>query len=46
MQVCLKEQIGHNIEVYVDDIVIKMVQADSLLDDLRETFANLDCYII
>jgi hypothetical protein len=46
MQVCLKEQIGRNIEVYVDDIVIKTVKADSLLDDLRETFANLDHYNI
>jgi hypothetical protein len=46
MQACLKEQIGRNIEVYVDDIVIKTVKADSLLDDLRETFANLDKYSI
>jgi hypothetical protein len=34
MQACLKEQIGHNVEVYVDDIVIKSTKADSLLDDL------------
>jgi hypothetical protein len=46
MQACLKEQIGRNIEVYVNDIVIKMAKADSLLDDLRETFANLDRYSI
>jgi hypothetical protein len=46
MQACLKEQIGRNIEVYVDDIVIKTAKADSLLDDLRETFANLDRYSI
>jgi hypothetical protein len=39
MQACLKEQIGRKIEVYVDDIVIKSTKADSLLDDLRETFA-------
>jgi hypothetical protein len=42
MQACLKEQIGHNVEVYIDDIVIKSAKADSLLDDLCETFANLD----
>jgi hypothetical protein len=42
----LKEQIGHNIKVYVDDIIIKSAKADSLLDDLRETFANLDRYRI
>jgi hypothetical protein len=46
MQACLKEQIGRNIEVYVDDIIIKTAKADSLLDDLRETFANLDHYSI
>jgi hypothetical protein len=46
MQACLKEQIGRNIEVYVDNIVIKTAKADSLLDDLRETFANLDRYSI
>jgi hypothetical protein len=46
MQACLKEQIGRNVEVYVDNIVIKSTKADSLLDDLRETFTNLDRYII
>jgi hypothetical protein len=46
MQACLKEQIGRNVEVYVDDIVIKSTKADSLLDDLRETLANLDRYNI
>jgi hypothetical protein len=34
MQACLKEQIGRNIEVYVNDIVIKTAKADNLLDDL------------
>jgi hypothetical protein len=46
MQACLKEQIGRNVKVYVDDIVIKSAKADSLLDDLRKTFANLDRYNI
>jgi hypothetical protein len=46
MQACLKEHIGRNIEVYLDDIAIKSAKADSLLDDLRETFANLDRYSI
>jgi hypothetical protein len=46
MQACLKEQIGHNIEVYVDNIVIKSMKADSLLDDMWKTFANLDRYSI
>jgi hypothetical protein len=34
MQACLKEQIGRNIEIYVDNIIIKTAKADSLLDDL------------
>jgi hypothetical protein len=46
MQACLKEQIGRNIKVYVNDIVIKSTKADSLLDNLRETFTNLDRYSI
>jgi hypothetical protein len=46
MQACLKEQIGRNVKVYIDDIIIKSAKADSLLDDLRETFANLDQYNI
>jgi hypothetical protein len=46
MQACLKEQIGRNIEVYVDNIIIKSTKVDCLLDDLRETFANLDRYNI
>jgi hypothetical protein len=33
-------------ELYVDDIVIKSGKVDSLLDDLQETFANLDRYSI
>jgi hypothetical protein len=46
MQAFLKEQIGHNIEVYIDDIITETSKADTLLDDLRETFTNLDCYSI
>ena len=41
MQNCLKEQIGCNVQVYVDNIVIKTKKEDTLLDDLRETFAAL-----
>ena len=46
MQVCLKNQIGRKIQVYVDDIVIKTREAKTLIDDLRETFDNLDRYKI
>jgi hypothetical protein len=46
MQVCLKEQISRNVEVYIDDIVIKSTKTDSLLNDLHKTFANIDRYSI
>ena len=41
MQKCLHDQIGKNVQVYVDDIVIKTKEKHTLLDDLKETFANL-----
>jgi dsDNA-binding SOS-regulon protein len=46
MQACLGEQIGRNIEVYIDDIIVKTKNAATLIDDLRETFDNLDRYKI
>src|SRR3954465_9927200 len=46
MQSCLLDQIGRNVQVYVDDIVIKTYSANTLLDDLRETFATLNKYRI
>ena len=46
MQACLKEQTGRNVQVYVDDIVIKTYKADTLLNDLRETFGALNHYRI
>ena len=46
MQACLQEQIGRNVQVYMDDIVIKTYDAKTLLDDLRETFAALNKYRI
>src|SRR3954453_11323432 len=36
--------IGKNVQVYVDDIVIKTKQSKTLLDDIRETFDNLRRY--
>jgi hypothetical protein len=41
MQACLKSQIGRNI-----DIVVKTREVKTLIDDLRETFDNLDHYKI
>ena len=36
MQACLKDQLGRNIQVYVDDIVIKTKEEASLIDDSRK----------
>ena len=44
MQKCLGEQIGRNVQVYIDDVVIMTKQEATLIDDLRETFDNLDMY--
>jgi hypothetical protein len=41
IQKCLKSQIGKNVEVYVDDVVVKTIEEDQLIADLPETFANL-----
>jgi hypothetical protein len=38
---CFTDQIGRNIEVYVDDIVIKTKKSDDFIADLEETFSNL-----
>ena len=37
-------QIGRNIEVYVDDMLVKSKRAELHLDDLRETFDTLRNY--
>ena len=44
MQTCFREQIGRNVEVYVDDIIVKTKEVGSLIPDLEETFANLHRY--
>ena len=41
MQQCLREQIGRNVEAYVDDIVIKSRVKEDLIADLSETFTSL-----
>jgi hypothetical protein len=41
MRKCLGLQIGHNIEAYINDIVVKSRSKETLIDDLHETFANL-----
>src|SRR4051812_25516400 len=41
MQKYLHDQIGKNVQVYVDDVVIKTKESKTLLEDIRQTFANL-----
>jgi hypothetical protein len=44
MQNCIGSQIGRNIQVYIDDVVITMRREEFIIDDLKETFNNLDRY--
>jgi hypothetical protein len=44
MQNCLGSQIGHNIQVYIDDVVITTRKEEALINDPKETFNNLDKY--
>ena len=41
IQTCLANQIGKTVEAYVDDVVVKSIHVESLVDDLRLTFDNL-----
>ncbi|GKV18335.1 hypothetical protein SLEP1_g28734 [Rubroshorea leprosula] len=41
VQIIFKLQIGRNIEVYVDDMIVTSVRAKDHIDDLDETFQNL-----
>jgi hypothetical protein len=44
MQNCLRSQIGRNIQVYIDDVVITTRKEESLISDLTETSNNLNRY--
>ena len=41
---CLDQQIGRNVEAYINDVVIKTKTVDNLIADLEETFFNLNKY--
>jgi hypothetical protein len=41
MQKYLHDQIDKNVQVYVNDVIIKTKESKTLIDDLRETLANL-----
>ena len=36
-----EKQIGRNVEVYIDDMLIKSKEVEDHLDDLKETFNTL-----
>ena len=38
------QQIGRNMEVYVDDMLVKSKEELAHLDDLKETFATLKAH--
>ena len=44
IQMCLDQQIGRNVEAYIDDMVVKTRTADNLITNLEETFSNLSKY--
>ncbi|KAK1593911.1 hypothetical protein QYE76_018545, partial [Lolium multiflorum] len=46
MQKCLATQIGKNVQVYIDDVVITSKKGTTLIEDLKETFDNLDKFCL
>ena len=40
----IHDQIGRNVEVYVDNMLVKSTEEDNHLDDLKETFKTLRKY--
>jgi hypothetical protein len=42
IQTSLGEQIGYNAEAYVSDVVVKTKNPDMLIEDLKQTFENLN----
>jgi hypothetical protein len=44
IQACFKRQLNKNVEAYVDDVVVKTRNSDTLITDLEKTFASLREY--
>ena len=44
IQRCLKDQIGKNVEAYVDDMVVKSKTTDTRIANLTEVFKALKVY--
>ena len=41
IQLCFTNQLHHNVEAYVDDVVVKTRNSDDFIKDLEETFDSL-----
>jgi hypothetical protein len=41
IQACFKRQLNKNVEAYMDDVVVKTRNSDTLIADLEETFTFL-----
>jgi len=41
IQLCFTNQLHHNVEAYVDNVVVKTKEFDSFIPDLEETFNSL-----
>jgi hypothetical protein len=44
IQACFKRQLNKNVEAYMDDVVVKTRNSDTLIVDLEESFASLREY--
>ena len=44
MKKMFAHQIGRNVQVYVDDVLVKSQREENHLDDLKETFDTLRFY--
>jgi hypothetical protein len=44
IQTCFKKQLNKNVEAYVDDVIVKTQNSDTLITDLEQTFASLREY--
>jgi hypothetical protein len=44
IQACFKRKLNKNVEAYVDDVVVKTRNSNTLIADLEETFASLQEY--
>jgi dsDNA-binding SOS-regulon protein len=44
IQACFKKQLNKNVEAYVDDVVVKTRNSETLIAELEDTFASLREY--